>query len=179
MSTTSKKKILAFDQAARLSGWSYWENDKPIEWGTVEPSPKSLLGEKRLKSLYEQFDSLISKYNPDILLIENPVGGDEDKERGQGATSNWKTAQVLFHVQSLLMLLAAQHKVKLEIISPSSWQFTTRIHKRSRAERKAGAREFVEKTYKISNVVQDVCDSICIGYHYIEKERRENEVSAF
>ena len=65
----------------------------------------------------------------------------------------------------------------VEIISPSSWQNTCGIHKRSRDERKAGARKFVENYYGLSDVIQDVVDSICIGYHYI----RENglERSAF
>lgn len=110
-----------------------------------------------------------------MILIENPVGGEEDK-RG-GPENNWKTMQTLCQVQGVLLEVIAAHRKKVEIISPSSWQNTCGIHKRSRDERKAGARKFVENYYGLFDVIQDVVDSICIGYHYI----RENglERSAF
>lgn len=85
--------------------------------------------------------------------------------------------QVLSQVQGVLLELISEKKKKVEICSPSSWQYTCKIHKRSRAERKAGAKNFVETEYKIKNVPQDVCDSICIGYHYLETNKKE--VSAF
>lgn len=168
-------KILSFDQAANVSGWSYWEDEVPVKWGTVEPSPKTLRGGQRLHSLRKQFEDLIKEFNPDMILIENPVGGEEDK-RG-GPENNWKTMQTLCQVQGVLLEVIAAHRKKVEIISPSSWQNTCGIHKRSRDERKAGARKFVENYYGLSDVIQDVVDSICIGYYYI----RENglERSAF
>ena len=136
------------------------------------------MGGQRLKSLYDQFIELIQKYNPDMVLIETPVGGDEDHK---GAKSNWTTMNILSQVQGVLLLAIETCKKPVEMVSPSAWQFTTRIHKRDRTSRKIGAREFVEKNYKITNVIQDVCDSICIGYHYIETIRRkeQSEVSAF
>lgn len=110
-----------------------------------------------------------------MILIENPVGGEEDKR--SGPENNWKTMQTLCQVQGVLLEVIAAHRKKVEIISPSSWQNTCGIHKRSRDERKAGARKFVENYYGLKDVIQDVVDSICIGYHYI----RENglERSAF
>lgn len=171
------KNALCFDQAARLSGWAYFENEKPIEWGTIEPIPKAATGGERLRSLRRQFGALIKKYNPEIVVIENPVGGDEDKNNGP--TANWQTLVTLAQVQGVLLEVIAEHEKPVEIVSPSSWVFTCRIHKRSRAERKIGAREFVSKEYKIDNVIQDVCDAVCIGYHFFETQRRKSEVSAF
>lgn len=167
-------KILSFDQAANVSGWSYWEDAEPVEWGAVKPSPQTLRGGERLVSLRKQFEKLIDKYDPDIVLIENPVGGEEDKKTG--AENNWKTMQVLCQVQGVLLELIASKKKKIDIISPSSWQDTCGIHKRSRDERKAGAQKFVKNQYHI-DVIQDICDSICIAYHYIIMN--ELEGSAF
>lgn len=167
-------KILSIDQAANASGWSYWENEKPIEWGVVSPSPKSLKDGARLSSLRKQFKDLIEKYSPDLVLIEDPVGGAEDKS---GPEQNWKTMQILCQVQGMLMQLIHEKGKKIAIVSPSSWQFTCGIHKRARQQRKDGAKEFVGKTYKLTDVPQDVYDSICIGYHHIESNRVEK--SAF
>ena len=111
-------KILSFDQAANVSGWSYWEDEVPVKWGTVEPSPKTLRGGQRLHSLRKQFEDLIKEFNPDMILIENPVGGEEDK-RG-GPENNWKTMQTLCQVQGVLLEVIAAHRKKVEIISPSS-----------------------------------------------------------
>lgn len=168
-------KILSIDQAARVSGWSFWENDKPIEWGVVEPSPKNLKDGKRLTSIRKKFAELIDKYSPELVIIEDPVGGEEDKR--SGAENNWKTMQVLCQVQGMLMQLVDEKKKDLVIVSPSSWQNTCGIHKRDRNSRKAGAKAFAEKAYKLVDVPQDICDSICIAYHYIEQNKPER--SAF
>lgn len=167
-------KILSFDQAANASGWSYWENEEPIQWGLVTPSPKNLKDGARLTSLRKQFAELIDKYSPNIILIENPVGGEEDKS---GPENNWKTMQVLCQVQGMLIQLIHEKGKKIDIISPSSWQYTCGIHKRDRLQRKAGAQAFVKKNYALSDVPQDVIDSLCIAHHYIETNREER--SAF
>lgn len=170
-------KILSFDQAANVSGWSYWENGKPVQWGTVTPTPTSAKGGRRLASLRQKFGDLIDQFNPEIVLIEDPVGGEEDKT--SGPTNNWKTMQTLCQVQGVLLELIHTKDKPVEIVSPSSWQNTCGIHKRYRLERKAGARSFVEKTYGLSeqDIIQDIVDSICIAHHYIETNRPER--SAF
>lgn len=169
-------KILSFDQAANVSGWSYWENNKPVEWGIIQPKPTSAKDGRRLSSLRQQFKDLIAKYNPDKILIENPVGGEEDKTAGPN--NNWKTMQTLCQVQGVLIQLIDEFGKSPEIISPSSWQSTCGIHKRWRAERKAGAREFVQKVYGLdeTQVSQDVVDSICICHHFIDSQREERSV---
>lgn len=171
------KRILSIDQAANVSGWSYWENDKPVKWGTISPTPASAKEGRRLASLREKFGKLIDEVNPNFILIENPVGGEEDKT--SGPENNWKTMQTLCQVQGVLMELIYEKNIPMEIISPSSWQFTCGIHKRWRAERKAGARAFVEKKYGLTetDIVQDIVDSICIAHHYIETSKPER--SAF
>jgi Holliday junction resolvasome RuvABC endonuclease subunit len=167
-------KFLSIDQAATASGWSYWEDGKPIKWGVVYPSPKNAKDGTRLTSLRKQFTALIDEYSPEVVIIENPVGGQEDKA---GPEQNWKTMQVLCQVQGILIQIIHEKNKEIDIVSPSSWQFTCGIHKRARQQRKDGAKDFVEKQYKLTDVPQDVCDSLCIGYHYIEINKKE--ISAF
>lgn len=162
--------ILSFDQAAKVSGWSYWEDNKPIEWGIIEPSPKSAKGGVRLSSLRRQFKKLITHFDPDMILIENPVGGEEDG----GPASNWKTMQVLCQVQGVLLELINECDKPVEIVSPSSWQYTCGIHRRDRAGRKAGARQFIRDYYHIEQpIIQDAVDSMCIAHHYVESNNEE------
>ena len=174
-------KLLSFDQAANVSGWSYWEDKTPKEWGIITPIPKALKGGARLSSLRKQFKELIDKYKPDMVLIENPVGGEEDKQKGP--ENNWLTMQTLCQVQGVLLEVINECGKPVEIISPSSWQFTCNIHARDRDARKNGARRFVQNRYNLTEaqVVQDVCDSLCIAFHYLEggKIKAEEEECAF
>lgn len=165
------RKILSLDQAANVSGWSYWEDDVPKKWGTISPTPKSAKGGQRLTSLRKKFKDLILEYTPDIVLIENPVGGAEDNR--DGPENNWLTMQVLCQVQGVLLQVIDEAGLPVEIISPSSWQFTCGIHARERAARKAGATAFVIEKYGIDDV-QDVHDSICICYHFLNGGKEQS-----
>lgn len=143
------KKILSFDQSATQTGWSYWEGDKPLEWGVINPHPKNCKGGQRLTSLREQFWALINNYEPEMVLIENPVGGEEDN-RGGGPENNWLTMQTLCQVQGVLLQVIDELGLPVEIISPSSWQATCGIHANERKVRKDGAKAFVEEKYGVS-----------------------------
>lgn len=169
--------VLSFDQAANVSGWSFWENpNKPTKWGVIKPKPSGVIGGERLTSLRGQFRDLIKQFDPDLVLIENPVGGEEDKTAGP--ENNWKTMQILCQVQGILLQVIDELDKPVKIISPSEWQNTCGIHKRFRAERKEGARKFVERQYKLTepDVTQDEVDSICIAYHHFEGDRFERSV---
>lgn len=167
------KKILSFDQSANASGWSYWEDDKPVAWGVVFPNPKTCKGGQRLTSLRSQFEDLILGYMPDLVLIENPVGGQEDKR--DGPEHNWLTMQTLCQVQGVLLQLIDECGLPVEIISPSSWQATCGIHARDRKSRKAGAEAFVLEKYNIEGE-QDIYDSICICFHYLSGGKEQTFV---
>lgn len=166
-------KVLAIDQAANLSGYSIWENEKPIAWGVISPKPKNLREGARLTSLRKQFKELIQQYNPQVVVIEDPVGGTEDKG---GSSANWKTMQILCQVQGMLIQLIHELNKDLDIVSPSSWQYTCGIHARDRVKRKMGSKNFVKKHYDLAEedgINQDICDSFCIAYHYFNKQEEE------
>lgn len=156
-------QVLSIDQAANLSGWAFWDNDKLMTHGVIKPIPQSSRGGRRLASLRSQFSKLIDTHHPDVVVIEDPVGGDED---GIGSKNNWKTMQVLCQVQGILEELIYEKGKQIEIVSPSSWQNTLGIHRRARSERKAGAAKYILDTYSITPS-QDEIDAICIGAHYI------------
>lgn len=171
------EKVLSFDQAANQSGWCYWENEKPIEWGLIQPSPKSAKDGTRLNSLYKQFESLITKYNPSIVLAEPPIGDDDD---GKGH----KTLFILAQVEGLIEMLVDKYNLRFCLVPAAQWQFNCGIHKRDRTSRKSGAMAFVQKQFNIpeGQLIQDEADALCIGYSYFvqrERDRQKNEGCAF
>lgn len=163
------KRLLSFDQAANLTGWSYWEDEKPKEWGVITPLPKSAKGGQRLNSLYGQYSALVAKYKPEIIVCEPPIGDDDD---GKGH----KTLFVLSQVMGLIQMISAKTLTTLELMPAARWQFNCGIHKRDRAERKAGAKAFIEKTYHIpqEEISQDEVDSLCIAHSYFIQRDRDN-----
>lgn len=169
--------FLSIDQSANASGWCYWENNKPSMWGVIYPSPKSAKGGRRLANLRDSFEDLIKRTKVKIVCIEDPVGGAEDKS---GPEQNWKTMKVLSQVHGMLSEIVYRiTKEEPFVYSPSSWQYSTSIHKRDRASRKAGAQAFVERTYGIKDCEQDVYDAVCIGWHHLNGTAPTEERSAF
>lgn len=165
------EKLLSFDQAANLTGWSYWEDRKPVEWGVITPQPKSAKGGQRLNSLYSQYKDLVKKYKPNTIVCEPPIGDDDD---GKGH----KTLFVLSQVMGLLEMIAAESLIPLELMPAARWQFNCGIHKRDRASRKQGAKDFIAKEYRISpdEISQDEADSLCIAHSfYTQKDRDDSK----
>ena len=164
------KIVLACDQALRMSGYCIFEDGKPMIWDTITPIPKSADVPTALKSIRRQFREVIKKHKPDTVILEIPMGGDENP------VDNHKTAFTLAQVYGVLQELCAEELVDIEAIYASEWQKICGIHKRDRASRKAGAVDFVKRKYGIT-APQDCVDAICIGYSWLEMNKPER--SAF
>ena len=164
------KIVLACDQALRMSGYCIFKDNNPAIWDIISPTPKSSDIPIALKSIRRQFREVIKKYKPDTIILEIPMGGNDD------SIDNHKTAFILAQVYGVLQELCAEELVNIEGIYASELQRICGIHKRDRASRKAGAVDFVKRKYGII-APQDCVDAICIGYSWLEMNKPER--SAF
>lgn len=80
----------------RVCGYGLVKTEK--HWSTPE----------RLKVLYDDVGSLLDRYTPDVLVIEELI-----------FSKNVTTAMVVSAVRGVVMLLAAQRKLPLVEVSPS------------------------------------------------------------
>lgn len=151
-------KILAFDQASRISGYSVFEDGKLLEYGHWE-CVQSDFG-KRIVTICEKVTNLIKKHNPDKVLFENIQKED-----------NLATFQKLAWVQGAMILSLNQLNVPYEIIYPSEWRSVLNFLKdngKNRDTQKKIAKDWVFKTTGFK-CTEDESDAICIGYSYFKK----------
>ena len=153
-------KLLALDQASRISGYAVFENSKLITYGKIELEDEDV--GLRLVVLRNKIKELISEYNIDYVAFE-------DIQMQTSVGSNVKTFKVLANVFGVILELLAETNMKYSIVSSNSWKSTLKIKGRKRQEQKQNAQKYVEETYGVK-ATQDESDAICIGAHVCSLE---------
>ncbi len=171
-------KLLALDQSARVTGWSYFEGMELKEYGSISLNKELSLQERVLK-LYTEVEDLIEKFNIDTLAIEDIqmqiAVESQQKIYGEGNIVNVSTFKTLAQVQGALMLLAEKKGLELKVVSSSHWKSVCGIQGAGRTEQKRAAQIFIFNKYKV-RPIQDICDSICLGVSIVEGRVVEREV---
>lgn len=147
-------KILALDQASKVSGWSLYDGGELISYGhwTNEQADVAV----RIYKLCEQLRSKIRECEPDLIILENI-----QQERG-----NVSVFQTLAWVQGALMMVAQEFGIKCELVYPSDWRSECGLLKglpKDRANQKRLAQAWVLEKFN-KKCTQDEADAICIGY---------------
>lgn len=165
----AKKYLLALDQATQVTGWALFENGKLIEQNTFSPTGSL---EIRLTRLRAWLDKFLDKYPKEIevALEEIQLQSIPGQSRDMAVTTYKKLA----YVQGIIIELLTSKGIEYTIVASSSWKSTCGVKGRAREEQKANAAQYVLKEFGISPV-QDACDAICIGQHYL-KTKNQTEV---
>lgn len=146
-----KIKILCFDQATRITGYSIFENNKLITYGTL----KSNLNEKnyieRLKKMSDNIINLIENIKPDYVVIEDVQ-----------YQNNQLTYKQLSQLQGVIMAYLFKINIGFTIIEPSAWKAFCNIKGKKREEQKANTIKFVKAKFGV-DVSEDEADAISIG----------------
>lgn len=147
-------KVLATDQATRISGYSLFDNNEYICSGTIDMSKSELDTDERSFEMAKEIWKVINKYKPDILVIENV--------QKQTSTS---TVITLARLQGEIIGYAEAHGVKTYIVSPSQWRKALGFSqgpKVKRKELKQQSIDYVKKNYGI-DVLEDEMEAIAIN----------------
>ena len=149
-------RILALDQASRVTGVAIFDDDKLVKYGTFEIKSNQELG-KRLTQFLENLDKLYAAYHFDAVAYEDI----------QLQMGNVETYKKLAYIQAMILFWCEKHEKNLYCLSPSHW---SKILKdkygmswgRKRAEQKQTAIDFIQEHYE-KEVDSDTADAICIG----------------
>lgn len=160
-------KILAFDQASRITGYAFFEDGKLVKWGkfTLDNADFGV----RLMQLREKVYDLIDHLNPDEVIFE-------DIQLQANVGNNVDTFKKLAEVFGIIYELVTELNIPHQAVLASVWKSTLGIKGRTRVDQKKNAQEYVQKTYGI-RATQDECDAICIGTHALKKPTAE--IAAF
>ena len=149
-------RLLALDQASRVTGVAIFDDDKLVKYGTFEIKSNQELG-KRLTQFLENLDKLYAAYHFDAVAYEDI----------QLQMGNVETYKKLAYIQAMILFWCEKHEKNLYCLSPSHWRKILKDKYgmswgRKRAEQKQTAIDFIQEHYE-KEVYSDTADAICIG----------------
>lgn len=149
-------RLLALDQASRVTGVAIFDDDKLVKYGIFEIKSNQELG-KRLTQFLENLDKLYTAYHFDAIVYEDI----------QLQMGNVETYKKLAYVQAMILFWCDKHEKNLYCLSPSHWRKVLKDKYdmswgRKRAEQKQTAIDFIQEHYE-KEVDSDTADAICIG----------------
>lgn len=149
-------RLLALDQASRVTGVAIFDDDKLVKYGTFEIKSNQELG-KRLTQFLENLDKLCAAYHFDAVVYEDI----------QLQMGNVETYRRLAYIQAMILFWCEKNEKNLYCLSPSHWRKVLKDKYgmswgRKRVEQKQTAIDFIQEHYE-KEVDSDTADAICIG----------------
>lgn len=155
-------KLLALDQASRVTGWAYFEDSELKQFGKFTANDDDI-GE-RLFYIKNQVKNLIDKYEIDEVVFEDIQF--QKSVNGISVPENVKTFKMLAMVFGIVYELCVELKIPRTAVLAATWKSKLGIQGKQRNEQKKNAQRFIKEQYNIK-CTQDECDAICIGTYIV------------
>lgn len=155
-------KLLALDQASRISGWAIFEDNELIKSGTFTLKSDDV-GE-RLVDYRQHIEKLIVENDIDEVAFEDI--------QMQSQVNNVQTFKVLAEIFGVTQEYLAEHQYGYQIVSSNTWKSKLGIKGRTRPEQKKNAQLYVLEHFN-KKVSQDESDAICIGASLIINKKTD------
>lgn len=162
------KRILALDLSTKNSGYAIFEDKTLIDYGCISASDNNVLN--RIDKISKELKAIFDKYEPDNIIVEEVLPED--------VHHNNNVFKALIYMQASIALEFNKSNKKLEFYTSSEWRKKCGIHTGRGITRdivKAADIKFVKDNYNI-NANDDICDAICIGHAYVNKNIEINNV---
>lgn len=147
-------KILAFDQASKISGYSTIENGQIVDSGVIDKH-KINNSFTRMGEMICEICDKINELKPDICVIEDIQN-----------QSSVKTVIMLARLQGAILNYCYSNGIRTEILTPSQWRSKLQFHQGAhvkREELKQQAVDYVKKQLGIEDIDVDQAEAICIS----------------
>lgn len=151
--------ILAIDPGIEKLGYAIFSNNHYLTSGLIKTS-RTLKTEYRLVKIYSALRSLIKKYQPKKIILEQLF-----------FFKNQKTAITVAHVQGLCLLIAAENKIDVNYLTPL--QIKQAITGYGQADKKA-VQKMMKLESKIDIKQDDEADAVACGLAYCLIEKITN-----
>lgn len=144
-------RILALDQATRISGWSVYDDEELIAYGAYQLEDG--LEEKRINEAKNWLLNMITIWQPDFIELEGI-----QYQQNQGVT----TFQTLARLQGVLINLCYELEIEHDIVNTNTWRNHCGVKGRTRADKKQSMKRLAKEWYDVS-ISDDEADAIGIG----------------
>lgn len=156
-------RILAFDQATKVTGWALLQDRVPLTYGHINEADVDPPSE-RIKDMFLQIVGKIETYNPDLVVVE-----------GVQHQANAKTMLMLSQLQGMCIGVAYHKDLAVYSPLPVEWRkilnYKQGAHMK-RAQLKQQSIDYVRTHFGIV-ATEDECEAICIGVAASKKYESE------
>src|SRR3990167_531331 len=144
--------ILSIDSGIERTGYAIFKDKKYVISALIKTS-KSLSTEIRIEEIYSKLKKICDKYKPNVMVLEQLL-----------FFKNQKTFIRVAQAQGIVMLLAAQNKIKVEFLTPL--QIKQIITGYGQADKKS-VQKMIKLTTEIEITQDDEADAVACGLAYI------------
>lgn len=159
------QRVLALDQATKITGYSIFDNKELIKYGTFETNLENEIA--RDSAIKTWLLSMIANWRPDFVGIE----GIQYEERF-GVT----TFETLARLQGILMETLFWEKIPYKVCPTNTWRSHCGVRGKTRPDKKRSMQNIVKKEYDVS-VSDDEADAIGIGKYVAETQIRKTQIT--
>lgn len=165
-------RILALDQATKVTGYSIFDDGKLVKVGTFTTTSDDEIA--RCASVKNWFLSMIQSWKPDHVGIE---GIQYQAKVFDGDTVGSVTLfQTLAHLQGILLITCHEQGVPYRICPTNTWRNVCGVKGRTRADKKKSMQLLAKQWYDIK-ATDDEADAIGIGYYMTTVVNRNTTIS--
>jgi Holliday junction resolvasome RuvABC endonuclease subunit len=150
-----EKRVLAFDQATHVSGWSVFDGDRLIAYGVFKAEESKNVA-TRILEVRNWVLNMVYNWQPDLVGIE-----DIQFQQYGGGVLTFKT---LAHLQGVLINAFTERNIKHVVCSVSTWRNKCGVTGKSKSDRKRSMQLKVKDRFDVT-VTDDEADAIGIGYY--------------
>lgn len=159
-----ENRVLALDQASRITGYSIFDGNTLVHYGTFEAIDEE--EGKRCHEVRIWLMSMIENWQCDLIGIE----GIQFQEK-MGVT----TFQTLARLQGILIDLCIELNIPYVICPTNTWRAHCGVKGRARADKKRSMQLLVKEWYDVS-VSDDIADAVGIGKYVSDTHQKKTKI---
>ena len=165
-------RILALDQATKVTGYSIFDDGKLVKVGTFTTTSDDEVA--RCVSVKNWFLSMLQSWKPDYVGIE---GIQYQPKVFDGDTVGSVTLfQTLAHLQGILLITCHEQGIHYRVCPTNTWRNVCGVKGRARADKKRSMQMIAKQWYNI-NATDDEADAIGIGHYMTTVVNKNTTVS--
>ena len=153
---TGTKRSLALDQSTRITGWSIYDDDKLIKYGTFIAVEDNEIA--RDCTIKQWLINMIELWKPDFVGLEGI-----QYQQNMGVT----TFETLARLQGILMETLYELNIQFSICHTNTWRAYCKVKGRTRIDKKRSMQMLAKEWFDIT-VTDDEADAIGLGKYVAE-----------
>lgn len=148
-----RKKVIAFDQATKHTGYAIYLGDELVRYGVLHACGDNPCD--RMLLMYRQIYGLLKEERPSLVSIE-----------GTQFQHNYLVYRELSQMQGVLFAVCFSLNIRFIVVEPSVWKHSCSVKGKKRAEQKESAVQIVREMG--IDAPEDACEAILHGKHVIK-----------